>query len=207
MTMTKSRRAGAKSEPTGGDWNTLATSVGVADFEQFAESMTSIQRRGASAFRSSYPGNRTCAYDQATHSMFLSMIGTEAALNELLRRAVAMLSGRVDQLERELKSTKARQTKSLDRHFSLEDLEVEQIDDRNIKIALVRGDKEAAFNLKFPVVLNRGVWNERAHYEKGDGVTHGGSWWIARKDSPGRPGDGTWQLTVKRGSDGKGAGA
>lgn len=110
------------------------------------------------------------------------------------------------QLERELKATKALQTKSLD-HFSLEDLEVEQIDDRNIKIALVRGDKEAAFNLKFPVVLNRGVWNERAHYDKGDGVTHGGSWWIARKDSPGRPGDGTWQLTVKRGSDGKAAGA
>ena len=96
-----------------------------------------------------------------------------------------------------------RYAKSLDHRFSLDDLEVEQIDDRNVKIALVRGDDEAAFTLKFPVVLNRGIWSERAHYEKGDGVTHGGSWWIAEQDAPGKPGDGTWQLTVKHGRDRK----
>lgn len=56
-----------------------------------------------------------------------------------------------------------------------------------------------------PVVLDKGVYREGVVYVKGDGVTYGGSWFIAQKDSPdGKPGlGGDWRLSVKRGQDGK----
>jgi hypothetical protein len=42
-------------------------------------------------------------------------------------------------------------------------------------------------------------------YRKGDGVTWGGSFWIAQKDAPeGRPGlSDDWRLAVKKGRDGR----
>lgn len=54
-------------------------------------------------------------------------------------------------------------------------------------------------------VLDRGVFSEGRAYEAGDGVTFGGSWWIAKKDAPeGKPGlSGDWRLAVKKGRDGK----
>ena len=60
--------------------------------------------------------------------------------------------------------------------------------------------------LRYPVVLDRGVWKAEANYEAGDGVTWGGSWWIAQAQTSGaRPGDGAtaWRLAVKAGRDGK----
>lgn len=52
--------------------------------------------------------------------------------------------------------------------------------------------------------LFRGIWQQR-DYQRGDQVTHNGSQWIAlheTKAKPGEPNSG-WQLTVKRGRDGK----
>jgi hypothetical protein len=53
-----------------------------------------------------------------------------------------------------------------------------------------------------PVVLDAGVWKAGTLYAQGDGVTFGGSFWIAQKDMPeGKPdaGNGSWRLSVKAG--------
>lgn len=49
-----------------------------------------------------------------------------------------------------------------------------------------------------------GVWREGS-YQRGDEVTHDGSRWIALADTTTKPGTANnhWQLTVKRGRDGK----
>ena len=42
-------------------------------------------------------------------------------------------------------------------------------------------------------------------YEAGDGVTHGGSLWVAKQRTSSKPGaDTTWQLAVKHGRDARG---
>lgn len=66
-----------------------------------------------------------------------------------------------------------------------------------------RGEKVKSFRL--PIVIDRGVFKEGSNYHKGDGVTWGGSFWIAQKDTKDKPdagGDG-WRLAVKKGRDGK----
>lgn len=57
----------------------------------------------------------------------------------------------------------------------------------------------------FPVLLERGVFKPGQTYAPGDGVTYGGSYWIALRVTDGRPGEGNsdWRLAVKRGRDGK----
>jgi hypothetical protein len=60
--------------------------------------------------------------------------------------------------------------------------------------------------LKTAIVLDAGVWKEGAAYVKGDGVTSGGSFWIAQADTGERPGKSEeWRLAVKRGNDGRDA--
>lgn len=116
---------------------------------------------------------------------------------------------RIAKLEGELKKSKSLVTKDMAGpagRFTLDDLHVEQIDDRNVRIAMVHGDDEAAFELKFPVIIDRGIWSDRANYERGDAVTHQGSLWIAQHDNPAKPDtpDSGWRLSVKRGQDAKG---
>ncbi len=57
----------------------------------------------------------------------------------------------------------------------------------------------------FHHVIDQGVYKSESRYVTGDGTTWGGSFWIAQKDLPGKPGDdhGGWRLAVKRGTDGK----
>ena len=58
-----------------------------------------------------------------------------------------------------------------------------------------------------PAVIDRGVYRDTEAYAKGDGVTWGGSYFIAQKQAPeGKPGESdSWRLAVKRGRDGKDA--
>jgi len=90
--------------------------------------------------------------------------------------------------------------------FSLDDLQLEQTDERTFVLRFVRGDlvREQTIRLGHP--LDRGVFREGTAYERGDGVTFGGSWWIAQKDAPeGKPGaSADWRLAVKKGRDGSG---
>lgn len=88
------------------------------------------------------------------------------------------------------------------------DTQVEHKDPRNVVIRLVHTNgKVTEKTLAIPAVIDRGVFRQGEEtYQKGDGVTYGGSYWIAVDDKPaGKPGDQAsgWRLSVKRGRDGK----
>lgn len=58
--------------------------------------------------------------------------------------------------------------------------------------------------LKTALVLDAGVWKEGATYAAGDGVTLGGSFFIAQVDTMAKPGKSDdWRLAIKRGADGR----
>ncbi len=90
--------------------------------------------------------------------------------------------------------------------LSLENFSVEKLGARRFMLVLQNGEtrKEAVLSLD-GLVLDAGVFKEEADYVAGDGVTYGGSFWIAQKPSKGlRPGTSdAWRLAVKQGRDGK----
>jgi len=69
------------------------------------------------------------------------------------------------------------------------------------RVQRLEGRMDAATGLRY-----LGVHDDGEAYEPGDAVTHGGSLWIAKERTSAKPGiDGTWQLAVKRGKDGRDA--
>jgi hypothetical protein len=88
--------------------------------------------------------------------------------------------------------------------FGIEDFV--QRGDRTVVAIYKRGDETIEQEFKFPAVIDRGVFKSGSNYEQGDGVTYGGSFWIAQKDNSDIPGNSdAWRLAVKRGRDGKDA--
>lgn len=88
--------------------------------------------------------------------------------------------------------------------LGFDDLTVEHDGERAFTIKLAQGSRVKDFTFTVPAVIDRGVFNDGT-YTKGDGVTFGGSYWIAQKDVPeGKPGlSPDWRLAVKKGRDGK----
>jgi hypothetical protein len=86
-----------------------------------------------------------------------------------------------------------------------DDLTFEHDGGRNFTLRFVRGDVVKTFPFTVPIVLDAGVFKEGTTYDAGDGVTWGGSYWIAQKETGAKPdsGDGSWRLSVKRGRDAK----
>lgn len=78
-------------------------------------------------------------------------------------------------------------------------------DDRTIELSFRRGDEEKAFTFKWPTIIDRGVFKAGETYQAGDGVTWGGSFWIAQRETDAKPdtAESGWRLAVKRGRDGK----
>jgi hypothetical protein len=92
--------------------------------------------------------------------------------------------------------------------FDLTAFDVEQSDDgRTVTLKFARGDVEHRHELKFPVVIDRGVFKDGSAYEAGDGCTWGGSFWIAQRETSAKPDspDSGWRLSIKKGRDGKDA--
>lgn len=92
--------------------------------------------------------------------------------------------------------------------FGFDDMDVAVLeDDRTIELSFKRGDDEKAFTLKWPTVIDRGVYKAGDTYDAGDAVTWAGSLWIAQKQTDAKPdtADSGWRLAVKRGRDGKDA--
>lgn len=91
--------------------------------------------------------------------------------------------------------------------FTVDDLEIKQVDERTLEIAFVKGEVSRAVTACFPVVIDRGVWKQSGEYKRGDAVSWGGSLWIAQKDGPAKPdtADSGWRLAVKKGRDGRDA--
>lgn len=89
--------------------------------------------------------------------------------------------------------------------LSGEDVDVERVDERTIKLVFAgRDDTAYAFELSFPVVINRGVYEQGRAYDDGDAVTHEGSFWIAQRTTDSVPAEGSaWRLAVARGADGR----
>jgi hypothetical protein len=78
-------------------------------------------------------------------------------------------------------------------------------DERTLTLVLERDDRREERSLRLTHVLDRGVWKDKHPYLKGDGVTYGGSFWIAQQDAPaGKPGTSKhWRLAVRHGRDHK----
>ena len=87
--------------------------------------------------------------------------------------------------------------------LGFEDLRVDQKSAREFSLVFERQGREKRFDFTLPVVLDAGVYKSGMIYAKGDGVTYGGSYWIAKEDGPlTTPGAGSdWRLSVKKGRD------
>lgn len=86
--------------------------------------------------------------------------------------------------------------------FGFDDLDLIE-DEKGVVLRFGQGEVVKDFPL--PVVFDRGVFKEDDDYRKGNGVTWGGSYWIAQKDDPGKPDtpDSGWRLAVKKGQNGR----
>jgi hypothetical protein len=63
---------------------------------------------------------------------------------------------------------------------------------------------DAVHEIKTAIVLDAGIWREGKDYAAGDGVTLGGSFFIAQAATSAKPGaSDDWRLAVKRGNDGR----
>lgn len=84
--------------------------------------------------------------------------------------------------------------------LGFDDLRVEIEDHRPVMVWEASGK---SLRIPVPGILDRGVWRDGLH-KAGDGVTFGGSFWIAQRETTQKPGDGDdWRLAVKKGRDGK----
>lgn len=82
---------------------------------------------------------------------------------------------------------------------------------RFILVLRVAGGVEARAEVTLPVPIYQGIWQAGIDYQRGDGVTLDGSFWIALADTSARPGtphgEKAWRLAVKRGRDAREAAA
>ncbi len=90
--------------------------------------------------------------------------------------------------------------------LGFDDLEIVHDGERGFTFKLMQGERVKEFPFTLPVVLDRGVYKAGDTYQAGDGVTWGGSYWIAKTETDAKPDGGTdWRLSIKRGRDGKDA--
>lgn len=90
--------------------------------------------------------------------------------------------------------------------LGFDELDVVHDGARGFTFRFTRGDQVKEFPFSLPVVLDKGVYKAGDEYEPGDGVTYGGSFWIAQEKTQEKPDSGKgWRLAVKRGRDGKSA--
>jgi integrin beta 3 len=90
--------------------------------------------------------------------------------------------------------------------LGFQDIDVQHDGERAFTFKFVRGERVKEIGaFAVPVVLDRGVFKEGATYDRGDGVTFGGSFFIAQKHTAAKPEDagGDWRLAVKRGREGR----
>jgi hypothetical protein len=94
------------------------------------------------------------------------------------------------------------------RDGALENLKVQYDGERTFTFCFKDGAPVQGGKVQIPFVLDRGVYKEGTMYEKGDGLTWGGSFWIAQDATSAKPGTSdvasrAWRLAVKAGREGK----
>jgi integrin beta 3 len=90
--------------------------------------------------------------------------------------------------------------------MELDSFDVTQLEDgRTMVLSLSAGETRIAKEVTWPVPMDAGFYQDGKAYGAGDGVTFGGSFWIAQKATSTKPGIGNddWRLAVKKGRDGK----
>lgn len=88
--------------------------------------------------------------------------------------------------------------------FDLDDIDLSlDQDGRTVRLRFMRGADVREKTVTLPTLLDRGVYKAGQSYEKGDGVSWGGSFFIAQKETTALPDQSDeWRLAVKRGRDG-----
>ncbi len=86
-----------------------------------------------------------------------------------------------------------------------DDMTVEHDGKRGVTLKWIKGDAQHIAEIVIPCVIDAGFFKEGQTYEQGDGVTFGGSYWIAQKATSAKPevGSEDWRLAVRKGRDGK----
>ena len=90
--------------------------------------------------------------------------------------------------------------------FDLADIVIEHDGERTLTVGFRRGTEEVVKTFHIPAQIDRGVYNIGNAYEKGDGVTYGGDYWIAVRSAAAgeKPGESdAWRLAVRKGRDGR----
>jgi len=85
------------------------------------------------------------------------------------------------------------------------ELRLDQVGREFTLVTRTSSGAEVSKSIKVASLVDKGVFKAGSDYEAGDGVTWGGSFFIAQKDAPcghpGEPGSDGWRLAVKRGRD------
>lgn len=124
-------------------------------------------------------------------------------LLELERRGVDIIQRCMDRIEKPKDGRDGIDGKD---GLGFDDMGVEYDGERTITVTLIRGEINKQFPFKIPVIIERGIHKQGQSYERGDGVTFGGNYWIAQRDTSDKPGESdAWRLAVRRGRDGKDA--
>jgi hypothetical protein len=88
--------------------------------------------------------------------------------------------------------------------LGFDDLDATFDGEKTVTLKFSKGERVKEFAFAMPVVIDRGVFKEGQAYKAGDGVTWGGSFWIAQEDTEAKPDSGKgWRLAVKKGRDGR----
>lgn len=141
----------------------------------------------------------------------------EDALPELLKALKSMESEWALDFEKRAQAKLEKAAESIPKPkdgrnaFELEDIDLSIGDDgRTLTFRWKRGEEVVERSVVLHYPLDRGVYKDGTEYVRGDGVSYGGSFWIAQKDAPkGKPGQANrdWRLTIKRGRDGRSSGS
>lgn len=88
--------------------------------------------------------------------------------------------------------------------LSIDDLSMEYDGERTFTFRFSNGKVTKEFPFVIPIPIDRGTYKSDVTYAKGDMVSHGGSMFIAQRETSDKPEQSdAWRLGVKRGRDGK----
>ncbi len=89
--------------------------------------------------------------------------------------------------------------------LGFDEMSIDHDGEREVVLRFSRGDHIKEFPLSLPLVIDRGFWKDGTEARKGDGMTFGGSYWIAQTETKSKPevGNPDWRLAVRKGRDGK----
>jgi integrin beta 3 len=117
-------------------------------------------------------------------------------------RAQATLQRAIDAMPKPLDGRDGVDGKDGRDGLDLKNFSAEQ-DGRSVVLTLKDDERTEEVRLSFPVTIDAGFWKPGMKAEAGDGVTFGGSYWIAQKDTETQPevGNPDWRLAVRKGRD------